>query len=168
LDQNVPLSTKIGLEEFGLRGAIITNGDLLHAVKMPFQREIFLSMSRTLSNYHRTLRNNMDEKKDSIERQNTTIRMRWYDVDEHTPPPYKMIPVYSSITDHYLFAQWSPQVGWLDGDMDRLKAITHFLDIDIPMPFPGNGTALDRKLGKRLKLTMPGGYGDDDDGAEIK
>jgi hypothetical protein len=57
-------------------------------------------------------------------------------VKEHLPPDNFYYYVYSSVFGVYELAKFSPAKGWSDIYGEHLKAITHWWDQPMPMPFP--------------------------------
>lgn len=60
----------------------------------------------------------------------------WYPAEEHLPDNGKFVIGYSDIYGSYHICVFYAHKGWVDlADGANYKAITHWLDMDIPFPF---------------------------------
>lgn len=66
---------------------------------------------------------------------------RYYECKDHLPEPYRKVIGYDSNTETYSLCLFSPENGWLGlnqghfGAFERLNSITHWLDVEVELPF---------------------------------
>lgn len=65
---------------------------------------------------------------------------QFYEVSEHLPEEGVLKWVYSEVWGYYYIAKWTASQGWVDQDGDHIKIITHWCDLELPMPFPSSGS----------------------------
>lgn len=64
----------------------------------------------------------------------------WYCVEEHLPARGKVVLAYSTVFRCYNLAKFNAVSGWMDArTTNPFRAITHWLDMDIPFIFPADG-----------------------------
>lgn len=87
------------------------------------------------------------------------IKMQWYRVQEHLPPETdewnnpRWVLAYSAVHHAYNIARFCPVRGWLSQDAEHFHVVTHWLDFDLPLPYP-IADEIDYKLAKSLGFNV--------------
>lgn len=62
--------------------------------------------------------------------------MKFYDVSEHLPESGRILYCYSAVHGNYYIAKFNPARGWITQNDEPMVMITHWLDYDLPLPYP--------------------------------
>jgi hypothetical protein len=61
--------------------------------------------------------------------------MQWFLTSENVPEEGRLVLTYSEPFGSYDIGKWSSSRGWLDGFGHKYKIITHWCDVELPLPF---------------------------------
>jgi hypothetical protein len=76
---------------------------------------------------------------------------QWFSVHDSLPPEDMFVLVYTAVYGSYAIAKFTPVRGWLNVASEDLRSVTHWCDLDLPMPYELRNS-YDEELGKKYSI----------------